>query len=110
MEYRVFKDGDAWCATGAGFVNLQESIAGFGDSPTEALSALVTHEKEVELLRRQSVREWKCNNCGRTFSRKWEGDHAPCPTCKAGAQYTNEVPPNTQVQPRREAASAATRC
>ena len=102
MEYRVFKDGDAWCATGAGFVNLQESLAGFGDSPTAALSELVTNEKEAELLRRQGVREWKCNNCGLTFSRQWEGDHAPCPTCKAGAQYTNEVPPN-QTAKRRSA-------
>lgn len=93
MEYRVFKDGNAWCATRDSFVNLQESLVGFGDSPTAALSELVTNEKEAELILRQSVREWKCNNCGRAFSRKWEGDHAPCPTCKAGAQYTNEVIP-----------------
>jgi hypothetical protein len=33
-------DGDAWCATGAGFVNLQESPAGFGATPREAVKAL----------------------------------------------------------------------
>jgi hypothetical protein len=33
-------DGNAWCATGAGFVDLQESPAGFGDSPREAVADL----------------------------------------------------------------------
>lgn len=33
-------DGDAWCATGHGFVNLQESDAGFGATPREAVEAL----------------------------------------------------------------------
>jgi len=37
---RVFRDGDAWCAVEADFVNLQESRAGFGASPEEARSAL----------------------------------------------------------------------
>lgn len=54
MEYRVFKDGDAWCATGAGFVNLQESLAGFGDSPTAALSELVGYSEEVVEQRKRA--------------------------------------------------------
>lgn len=38
---RVFLDGDSWCATHADFVNLQESPAGFGDSPRAAVKALM---------------------------------------------------------------------
>jgi len=91
MTYSVFKDGLSWCATGNGFVNLQESAAGFGDSPMEALGDLVAQEKELDIAKRQSIRNWRCNNCTKDFSRKWEGDHAPCPTCKAGSQYTVAV-------------------
>lgn len=36
----IFRDGDAWRATRADFVNLQESAAGFGSSPLEAMAAL----------------------------------------------------------------------
>ena len=38
---RCFRDGDQWCAVGPGFVNLQESPAGFGDTPIQARRALV---------------------------------------------------------------------
>ena len=37
---RVFKDGNQWCAVYADFTNLQESPAGFGDTPEEARSNL----------------------------------------------------------------------
>jgi len=33
-------DGDKWCATTPGFINLQESPAGFGDTCLEALADL----------------------------------------------------------------------
>lgn len=33
-------DGDSFCATHKGFIDLQESIAGFGDTALEALSNL----------------------------------------------------------------------
>ncbi len=33
---RVFKDGNAYCAVLPDFINLQESAAGFGDTPEEA--------------------------------------------------------------------------
>lgn len=33
-------DGDMWCATGAGFIDLQSSPAGFGKSPREAVANL----------------------------------------------------------------------
>lgn len=35
------KDGSAWCAKRLDFVNLQESPAGFGDSPVEAIAELL---------------------------------------------------------------------
>lgn len=33
---RVVKDGNAWCVHYDDFVNLQESIAAFGDTPTKS--------------------------------------------------------------------------
>lgn len=50
-KYSVFPDGNAWCAIGDGFINLQESLAGFGDSPVVALGALILEEQEVEITR-----------------------------------------------------------
>lgn len=38
--YRIFKDGDMWCAVGPGFIDLQVSPAGFGKTPVAALAAL----------------------------------------------------------------------
>ena len=38
--FKLFKDGNQWCAAKGDFVNLQESIAGFGDTPFEAFVAL----------------------------------------------------------------------
>lgn len=37
----VKPDGDMWCATGPGFVDLQESKAGFGKTPREAVANLL---------------------------------------------------------------------
>jgi hypothetical protein len=37
---RIGKDGDAWYATRADFIDLQVSPAGFGDTALEALAAL----------------------------------------------------------------------
>lgn len=36
----LFMDGDKWCATGPGFINLQEFKAGFGDTCLEAMANL----------------------------------------------------------------------
>ena len=33
----VFIDGDAWCAVGVGFIDIQESPCGFGKTPREAV-------------------------------------------------------------------------
>lgn len=37
---RAFLDGDQWCAVHTDFVNVQESPAGFGDTPDKARSSL----------------------------------------------------------------------
>lgn len=37
---RVFKDGNMWCAVFKEFINLQESRAGFGETPEQARQAL----------------------------------------------------------------------
>jgi len=39
-KVRTFMDGNAWCAVHPDFVNLQESAAGFGDTPEAARLAL----------------------------------------------------------------------
>ncbi len=47
-ETLVFKDGDQWCAVYPDFVNLQESLAGFGPTPEgarEALAAIAKAER-----------------------------------------------------------------
>jgi hypothetical protein len=36
----IYLDGNAWCAVGPGFINIQESHCGFGDTPVEAFAAL----------------------------------------------------------------------
>lgn len=36
-EVQVKRDGDAWFAHGAGFINLQESACGFGATPVAAV-------------------------------------------------------------------------
>lgn len=39
---RVFMDGNAWCAVRPDFINLQESPAGFGETPEAARNQLET--------------------------------------------------------------------
>jgi hypothetical protein len=38
--FHLFRDGDAWCAVGPDFVDLQRSPAGFGATQQEAVRAL----------------------------------------------------------------------
>lgn len=40
QQFRLFLDGDQWCAVGPDFTNLQESPAGFGDDMEDAIAAL----------------------------------------------------------------------
>lgn len=37
--FHIFRDGNAWCAVGPHFQDLQTSEAGFGDTPEEAHAA-----------------------------------------------------------------------
>jgi len=37
---QVYMDGNSWCAVYEDFINLQESVAGFGDTPSEAVTDL----------------------------------------------------------------------
>lgn len=48
----TFIDGDSWCAVFDDFINLQESIAGFGNTPEDAIESLLkaTLEKANEIL------------------------------------------------------------
>jgi hypothetical protein len=49
QTYKIEKDGDMWCATNSEFINLQESNAGFGESPTIALADLIQREELLKL-------------------------------------------------------------
>lgn len=40
-DINVAKDGNAWIAFKDGFINLQESEAGFGENPNEAVKSLL---------------------------------------------------------------------
>jgi len=90
-EYKIFMDGDSWCATGDGFTNIQESLAGFAKTPDAALNELIKLEIKKEIRRRESIRHWVCNCCKTEFDYCCEENHAPCPCCKAGGQFAYEV-------------------
>ena len=42
-RYQLRRDGNAWMATGPGFIDLHSSPAGFGDTHEEAVTALMAH-------------------------------------------------------------------
>lgn len=48
-DINIFLDGNAWCATRDGFINLQESNAGFGNTPHKAVLDLIEYESKEEL-------------------------------------------------------------
>jgi len=43
-KYRIYMDGDQWCAVNNEFIDLQESISGFGSNPLMALKVLIAQE------------------------------------------------------------------
>jgi hypothetical protein len=49
-EYRVFKDGDMWCATCPGFINIQESPVGFGETPLIAFNNIFPQEDDETII------------------------------------------------------------
>lgn len=49
-EYKIFMDGDLWCAVNELFTNLQESHAGFGLTPETALKELLEQEDDINYI------------------------------------------------------------
>lgn len=62
--FRIYPDGDQWCAVPPDFVSLQESVAGFGCTPSEALEALEMN------LRVELEAEWDDNGLETICSRE----------------------------------------
>lgn len=52
-QFRIFLDGDQWCAVAPGFEDLQATPAGFGHSPLTALVQLLG-----EVVNRAAVIDW----------------------------------------------------
>ena len=83
-EYRIFKDGDQWCAVGRGFIDLQQSPAGFSDTPAEALNQLMKEfgkawaAKNGEWVKSHSAEPNKRNTKASDFLRhhgyEWSAD------------------------------------
>lgn len=92
-KYSVYPDGNAWCAVGDGFKNLQESEAGFGASPCDALTDLIKNENTIEINRCTGMRQWKCTACSTVFSRGLvpKGQVPGCIYCTGGGQYVYEI-------------------
>lgn len=44
LNIRLSRDGNKWCITRRDFINLQESAAGFGDTPRAAYDNLLASE------------------------------------------------------------------
>lgn len=45
-EIETLLDGDQWCARRADFSNLQECLAGFGETEQAAIEDLIKKERE----------------------------------------------------------------
>lgn len=45
-DINVVLDGNAWCAHDDEFINLQESIAGFGDTPGDAVIDFIRQKQK----------------------------------------------------------------
>jgi len=69
---KVEMDGNAWCATRDGFINLQICPAGFGDTPQEAINELL--EEELKEPCKHEWTKWEvreddiCSKCGMCVS------------------------------------------
>lgn len=50
LGYRLYLDGDQWCAVANNFVNLAEFEAGFGSTPLEALASLLERQSHLILF------------------------------------------------------------
>ena len=47
-KFHLFMDGNQWCVTDESFTNLQESVAGFGDTPNDAMADYRKNQKKEE--------------------------------------------------------------
>lgn len=54
----ITRDGDQWCAVGPGFTNLQESPAGFGDTPEQAVSRLRSAIATGNTFDQMKIKRW----------------------------------------------------
>lgn len=63
-------DGDQWCAYRDDFINLQESISGWGSTPDKAVDDLIEHEIIV------------CPNCDKEISKKQLNENGLCGECE----------------------------
>lgn len=61
-EIKIYKDENQWCAIDESFIDLQESIAGFGHTPNEALEKLLKQKNK----RKMKLDELKYTDVGRT--------------------------------------------
>ena len=78
----MFRDGNAWCATLDGFVNLQESVAGFGDTPHAAAANLLENVKGVApLLAGASVEHGVEVEATEDFADRGASSGCPPPSC-----------------------------
>lgn len=50
-KINVFVDGDAWCAVRFDFINPQQSVAGFGHTPREAVASLLDTIDETDKVK-----------------------------------------------------------
>ena len=63
-KYRVFQDGDQWCATLPNFVDLQTSPAGFGATQADATIDLLEKLSAAHLGALRSVDTGNNGSCG----------------------------------------------
>ena len=78
--YRIFKDGDQWCAVGHDFIDLQQSPAGFADTPGEA----------IEQLMKEFGKEWAAKNG--EWVKRARADAATTTLEQASAEYFGKRP------------------
>lgn len=82
----IYLDGNMWCATRKDFTNLQESLAGFGETKIKAVEDLYAQEwqEKVDEARREQIEKdikicedgigKTCWNCRKSFCEVCLGD------------------------------------
>ncbi len=57
VMFRLFREGNAWCAAREPFVNIQESDVGFGEFPLEAVAELLRNSDTTSSLKAMQMTE-----------------------------------------------------